>query len=78
MEQRDAIRLKMSTEKLSYTWLIRQLERKGLIVPKSELSSVLSGTRTGKKSTAIITAVQEILAEYDRVFLGSNEQHDGH
>lgn len=75
MEQRDAIRLKMSTEKLSYTWLIRQLERRGITVSKSELSSIMTGARSGPKTTEVISVSQELLAEYDRVFV--DNEHDG-
>lgn len=75
MEQRDAIRLKMSTEKLSYTWLIRQLERNGVVVAKSELSSILAGTRLGPKSDQVINAITKILSDYDRVFFNKTDGH---
>lgn len=75
MEQRDAIRLKMSVEKLSYTWLIRQLERNGIVVAKSELSSILAGTRPGPKSDQVINTITKILSDYDRVFLKKNDGH---
>lgn len=75
MEQRDAIRLKMNTEKLSYTWLIRQLERNGVVVAKSELSSILAGTRLGPKSDQVINAITKILSDYDRVFFNKTDGH---
>lgn len=76
MEPRDAIRLKMSMEKLSYSWLIRQLERNGIVVAKSELSSILAGTRRGPKSDQVVEAIASILSDYNRVFL--KKKNDGH
>ena len=50
---------------LTYTWLIRQLNNKGISVDKRSLISILSGTRKGPKAETIIKASVAILANYE-------------
>lgn len=69
MGDRENIRVKISTNRLSYSWLLFQLHLKGIETDKTELSSVLSGTRNGAKAESIVVTANEILDDYERYFL---------
>ena len=47
MEERENIRERRKKHKLSYVWLIGQLALRGIVTDKTEMSSVISGTRNG-------------------------------
>lgn len=66
MKTRDKIRQRLELNHLSFVWLINQLEDRGIQTDKTEMSSVMSGTRKGKKAEAILTASWEVLNEYER------------
>ena len=51
--------------KLSYVWLIGQLALRGIVTDKTEMSSVISGTRNGTKADAIIELSIDILDKYE-------------
>lgn len=51
-------------------WLNGELRSRGILTDKTELSSVLSGTRIGPKADRILEASVEILGEYH-----GNEQY---
>ena len=68
MNERDAIRDRLKHNKLTCVWLIQQLRERGIITEKTELSSVLAGTRNGAKVDAIIKTAQYILDEYEEGF----------
>lgn len=67
--KRDEIRIMLLNNNLSQVWLIGQLAEKGIITDKSELSSALSGSRTGKKIDKIIDISLQILHDYE-VWIG--------
>ena len=64
------IRERLIKHSLTFTWLINQLERKGIAVDKSEMSSVISGTRKGPKAEQIIRESAAILDEYEAFIKG--------
>lgn len=66
MEERNRIRVRLSQHKLSFTWLIGQLELRGINTDKTEMSSVIAGTRKGAKADTIIQTSHAILDEYDK------------
>ena len=68
MEELNTIRDRLKQYHLSFVWLIYQLEQKGIITDKTEVSSVFSGTRKGSKANSIIYASMEILNEYEAGF----------
>ena len=49
----------------SYVWLIGQLALRGIVTDKTEMSSVISGTRNGTKADAIIELSIDILDKYE-------------
>lgn len=51
---------------LKQVWLIEQLKNRGITTDKTELSSVLSGARTGPKAELIINTSNEIISSYDK------------
>ena len=51
MEERENIRERLRKHSLSYVWLISQLRMRGIVTDKTEMSSVISGVRTGQKPT---------------------------
>lgn len=65
--QEDRMKIKMALYKnaLSGTWLIKQLDERGIAVDKTALSAVLSGSRKGPKAEAIIKASLDILSSYE-------------
>lgn len=63
--ERDKIRIMLLNNNLSQVWLINQLADKGVVTDKAELSSALSGSRTGAKIDKIISASLQILSDYE-------------
>lgn len=64
-KERDYIRVALAKNELRQIWLINRLEEKGIVVDKTELSSVLSGARRGKKAESIIITSADILHRYE-------------
>ena len=69
MGDRDAIRIRLSTNRLTHTWLIYQLHLNGVETDKTEFSCVLAGTRKGDKAETIINNANQILDTYERCFV---------
>lgn len=65
VEERENIRERLKKHKLSYVWLIDQLALRGIVTDKTEMSSVISGTRNGTKADAIIELSMDILDKYE-------------
>lgn len=65
MDEREHIRERLKKHKLSYVWLIGQLALRGIVTDKTEMSSVISGTRSGTKADAIIDLSVDILDKYE-------------
>lgn len=65
VEERKNIRERLKKHKLSYVWLIGQLALRGIVTDKTEMSSVISGTRNGTKADAIIELSIDILDKYE-------------
>ena len=66
------IREQLTQYRLTQVWLIRQLSTIGLLTDKSEMSSVLSGTRLGSKADEILRKSAKVLAVYaDRMDVGT-------
>lgn len=62
MVERTDIRFRLQKHNLSYVWLISQLRLRGVVTDKTEMSSVISGARSGPKAERIIqtaAAVQD-------------------
>ena len=69
MEERENIRERLKKNKLSYVWLIGQLALRGIVTDKTEMSSVISGTRNGTKADAIIELSMDILDKYENGYV---------
>ena len=69
-EERERLRVHvkdcLTAHCLTQVWLIQQLQNAGLTTDKSELCSILAGTRSGPK-------VDEILVESDRIITAYND-----
>lgn len=65
VKERETIRERLKKHKLSYVWLIGQLALRGIVTDKTEMSSVISGTRNGTKADAIIELSIDILDKYE-------------
>lgn len=72
MEGRISIRERLQKHSLSYVWLIAQLGNRGVKTDKTEMSSVVAGTRTGDKADSIIQTANSIIDEYEKVFVHSD------
>lgn len=59
------IKIDLCKRNLTQVWLCEQLANRGINTDKSELSSVLSGTRRGQKADLIIKTSQDIISSYD-------------
>lgn len=68
LEKRAFIREKLGKHSLSQIWLINELEERGIVTEKTELSSIIKGTRRGPKAEKIIDASAEILTEYENKY----------
>lgn len=64
-KERDEIRILLYRNNLTSTWLINQLDKKGISVDKSELSSALAGSRKGAKIEKVISESLNILHRYE-------------
>lgn len=64
-EERDKIRLMLYQNTLTNAWLVNRLEERKVITEKTEMSSVLRGTRKGAKAESIIKTSLEILDDYE-------------
>lgn len=75
MEERDIIRERMRQHRLSFVWLIHQLNLRGIHANKTEMSSIFAGTRHGAKADTIIHCSTDILDDYEHgtLFVHSNE-----
>lgn len=58
------IRVLLFENGLTQVWLIGQLRERGIVTDKTEMSSVLKGTRVGNKADLILQTSVEILNEY--------------
>lgn len=67
--KRNEIKDRLKLYRLSQVWLINQLGSRNLETDKSEMSSLLSGTRVGAKSEYILDMSLEILDEYQTSFV---------
>lgn len=65
MTKCEKIRARIKQYNLSYVWLIGQLALRGIVTDKTEMSSVISGTRRGAKADAIIEHSLDILDNYE-------------
>lgn len=68
MGELDTIRDKLRRHRLSFTWLIYQLELRDITTDKTEISAIFAGTRKGSKVDSIITESNKILKEYEKRF----------
>ena len=67
MQNVDKIRARISNNRLSHTWMIYQLHRRGIETDKTEFSGFLAGTRKGPKADQVIDAATDILDRYESV-----------
>lgn len=65
-EERKMIRVKLAEHNLTQVWLRGKLEDDGIITDKTELCSVLKGSRKGAKAEKIINKAIEIINEYEK------------
>ena len=68
MNERNAIRERLVSNRLSFVWLIHQLAKRGIATDKSEVSSAFAGTRNGAKIDTIIRTSTAILDDYEKGF----------
>ena len=71
----EKIRRRLNENKLTSVWLISQLSEHGIVTEKSELSSILAGTRNGPKVEEILRTATQILDKYETEF-GRVINHD--
>lgn len=64
-EKREFIREKLGKFSLTQIWLINELEERDIVTDKTELSSIIAGTRRGPKVVRIIEASEDILKRYE-------------
>ena len=69
MKERDEIRDRLKRQRLSFVWLIFQLEKRNIVTDKTEVSSIFAGTRKGAKADSIIQATTAILDDYEKGFV---------
>lgn len=73
-EQRERVRVMLCRHHLSQSWLMNELEKRGISVDKSSLSDILSGRRKGgSKTERIINGALTILEKYGKCYAGEGE-----
>jgi len=69
MSPTDKIKSRVDKYNLTYVWLINELSRtKDIETDKTEMSSVINGTRKGAKADAIIKCSNEVLDDYEQSY----------
>ena len=68
--ERDEIRNRLAKNRLSFVWLIAQLEKRGVVTEKTEMSGAISGSRKGPKVDLIIRESIAVLDEYEQNYAG--------
>ncbi len=64
-ELRESVKTRLTKNTLTQVWLINRLEDEGLNTDKTELSSVLAGTRHGAKAETLLKFADSILSRYE-------------
>ncbi len=65
MEQSKNLRDRLQENNLTFVWLINILRQNGYSVDKSEMSSAVNGTISGKKAETIIEKSHLVMDKYD-------------
>lgn len=68
------IKYKLAEFKLTQVWLIQQLGRANVPTDKSEMSSILAGTRNGAKAETLLKMSESIIAAYAKFELAVEEE----
>ena len=66
--ERNDVREHLERNNLSFVWLINRLADKGIAVDKTEMSSMIAGTRKGPKAESVIRESIIILDDYEKKF----------
>lgn len=66
MQEREELREALKRNRLTSAWLIAQLKEHGIVTDKTEMSSVLAGTRKGPKVDNIIQTGKSIISDFER------------
>lgn len=69
VEELNEIRERLKRHRLSFVWLILELDKRGIVTDKTEVSSVFNGTRRGAKADSIIQTSTVILDDYEKKFV---------
>ena len=64
----DEVRERLFRNRLSFTWLINELAKNGVLTDKAEMSGVIAGTRKGPKPERIIQESIRILDRYEALW----------
>lgn len=67
MNERDMIRFRLQTNNLTWTWLIRMLNERGVHTDNTTMSRIVAGTRTGAKADEIVKESISILDDYEQL-----------
>ncbi len=68
-EKREKIRSLLPKYRLTYAWLIHELEKQKVSVSASEMSDILNYRRQGEKAETVINKSIEILEKYDKCYV---------
>lgn len=73
-EQRERVRVMLCRYHLPQSWLMNELEKRGISVDKSSLSDILNGRRrSGNKTERVIDNALTILEKYGKCYAGDGE-----
>lgn len=73
-ELRHYIKDKLAEFGLTQIWLIHHLRQANMITDKSEMSSILAGTRNGAKTETLLRMSKSILEVYAKFELTTQEE----
>ena len=66
MAEKKELRTRLAENGLTFVWLVNVLRLRGVNTDKSEMSSVVNGTRPGTKANTIVDTSHIILDEYEK------------
>lgn len=65
-ELREAVRVMLTKNHLTYAWLVQRLARQGIETGSASLTYALSGARSGPKYEQLLEACHDVLTDYER------------
>lgn len=67
-QMRDSVRVSLAKHHLTYGWLIAELDKRGIVTNKTDMSLYLNGKRVGKKALTVLEKSVMIFDRYEAAY----------